>query len=88
MTSVVRAGHLAPYFKSTSTVVSNGLKPLVAVPTPNEKLVVQPLPKTTTVQALHGSLPKKGLKAQAGLFGKFPSFLFPKFPLKNCVVVT
>lgn len=70
MTSVVRAGHLAPYFKSSSQVVSNGLKPLVAVPVTNEKLSVQPLPKTSTVQSLHGSLPIQGLKVKAGAQGK------------------
>ncbi|XP_063376609.1 cytochrome b-c1 complex subunit Rieske, mitochondrial [Cydia fagiglandana] len=65
MTSVVRAGHLAPYFKSTSQVVSNGLRPLVAVPVSNEKIVAQPLPKASTVQSLHGSLPIQGLKVKA-----------------------
>lgn len=88
MTSVVRAGHLAPYFKSTSTVVSNGLKPLVAIPTPKEKLVTEPLPKTSTVQSLHGSLPIQGLKARAGLSGKSVPFLFRKLPRRNCAAVT
>ncbi|XP_013135931.1 PREDICTED: cytochrome b-c1 complex subunit Rieske, mitochondrial [Papilio polytes] len=64
MTSVARAGHLAPYFKATSQVVANGLKPVVAVPTPVDKLVVQPLPKTSTVQSLHGALPIQGLKVK------------------------
>lgn len=66
MNSVVRAGHLAPYFKSSSQVVANGLKPLVVVATPSEKLVVEPLPKTSTVQSLHGSLPIQGLKIKVG----------------------
>ncbi|CAG4976229.1 unnamed protein product [Parnassius apollo] len=64
MTSVARAGHLAPYFKATSQVVSNGLKPVVAVPNPVDKLVAQPLPKTSTVQSLHGALPIQGLKVK------------------------
>lgn len=67
MTSVVRAGHLAPYFKATSQVVSNGLKPVVAVHTPVDKTVYQPLPKTSTVHSLHGSLPIQGMKAVNGL---------------------
>lgn len=62
MTSVTRAGHLAPFFKATSNVVANGLKPLVVVPTPADKLVSQPLPKTSTVQSLHGALPVQNLK--------------------------
>lgn len=66
MTSVVRAGHLAPYFKATSQVVANGLKPAVVVATPADKLVVQPLPKTSTVQSLHGALPIQGLKVKSG----------------------
>lgn len=70
MNSVVRAGHLAPYFKSSSQVVSNSLKPIVVVATPNEKLVVQPLPKTSTVQSLHGSLPIQGLKLKVGTRGE------------------
>ncbi|XP_059058108.1 cytochrome b-c1 complex subunit Rieske, mitochondrial [Achroia grisella] len=65
MTSVVRAGHLAPYFKATTQVVSNGLKPAVVVVTPVDKLVVQPLPKTSTVQSLHGALPIQGLKVKS-----------------------
>lgn len=64
MTSVTRAGHLAPYFKATSSVVSNGLKPLVVAHTPAEKVLVHPLPKTSTVESLHGSLPIQGLKAR------------------------
>ncbi|CAK1544328.1 unnamed protein product [Leptosia nina] len=64
MTSVVRAGHLAPYFKASSTVLSNGLKPVVVVATPVDKLVTQPLAHTSTVQTLHGSLPIQGLKAK------------------------
>lgn len=64
MTSVARAGHLAPYFKATCNVVSNGLKPVVAVPTPAEKLVVQPLPKTSTVQSMNGALPIQNLKVK------------------------
>lgn len=71
MTSVVRAGHLAPYFKSTSQVVSNGLKVAAAVPTPVEKIVVEPLPKTSTVQSLHGALPISGLKAKVNARCKF-----------------
>lgn len=70
MTSVVRAGHLAPFFKATSQVVANGLKPVVAVHAPTEKSVVQPLPKTSTVHSLHGSLPIQGLKAIAGVGGE------------------
>lgn len=70
MTSVVRAGHLAPFFKSTSQVVANGLKPVAAVHAPIEKSVVQPLPKTSTVHSLHGSLPIRGLKARAGVGGE------------------
>ncbi|XP_028175600.1 cytochrome b-c1 complex subunit Rieske, mitochondrial [Ostrinia furnacalis] len=66
MTSVVRAGHLAPYFKASSPVVSNGLKIAAAVHTPADKLVVKPLPKTSTVQTLHGALPIQGLKVKAG----------------------
>ncbi|KAG6441178.1 cytochrome b-c1 complex subunit Rieske, mitochondrial [Manduca sexta] len=65
MNSVVRAGHLAPFFKSSSQVVSNGLKPVVAVAVPADKLVTQPLPKTSTVHSLHGSLPIQGLKVKA-----------------------
>ncbi|XP_041979682.1 cytochrome b-c1 complex subunit Rieske, mitochondrial [Aricia agestis] len=64
MTSVVRAGHLAPYFKATSNVLTNGLKPVVAVPSPADKLVVQPLPKTSTVQSLNGALPINSLKVK------------------------
>ncbi|XP_053603702.1 cytochrome b-c1 complex subunit Rieske, mitochondrial [Plodia interpunctella] len=60
MTSVSRAGHLAPYFKASTTVVGNGLKPAVVVPTPVDKLVAQPLAKTSTVQSLYG--PIQGLK--------------------------
>lgn len=70
MNSVVRAGHLAPYFKSSTQVVANSLKPLVVVPTPSEKTVVLPLPKTSTVETLHGSLPIQGLKVKAGTRGK------------------
>ncbi|XP_049886748.1 cytochrome b-c1 complex subunit Rieske, mitochondrial-like [Pectinophora gossypiella] len=66
MNSVVRAGHLAPYFKASTSVVSNGLKPVVAVPTPTDKLVVAPLPKTSTVQSLHGALPVQRMKAKCG----------------------
>lgn len=69
MTSVVRAGHLAPFFKSASPVVSNGLKPLVVAYAASEKIVVQPLPKTSTVQSLHGSLPLQRLKHKAGYSG-------------------
>lgn len=65
MTSVTRAGHLAPYFKATSSVVSNGLKPVVSVHTPSDKVIIHPLPKTSTVQSMHGSLPIQGLKAKA-----------------------
>ncbi|CAG4943290.1 unnamed protein product [Colias eurytheme] len=64
MTSVVRAGHLAPYFKATSNVLTNGLKPVVAVATPADKLVAQALPNTSTVQSLHGSLPIQSLKVK------------------------
>lgn len=64
MNSVVRAGHLAPYFKASSSTISNGLKPVVAVATPVDKLVSQTLPITSTVQSLHGSLPIQGLKAK------------------------
>ncbi|XP_047514992.1 cytochrome b-c1 complex subunit Rieske, mitochondrial [Pieris napi] len=64
MTSVVRAGHLAPYFKASSSVISNGLKPVSAVATPVDKLVSQSLPYTSTVQSLHGSLPIQGLKVR------------------------
>lgn len=71
MTAVARAGNLAPYFKSTSQVVSSSLRPLVAVPTSSEKIVAQPLPTTSTVQALHGSLPINGLKVKSGLSGEF-----------------
>ncbi|XP_035446442.1 cytochrome b-c1 complex subunit Rieske, mitochondrial [Spodoptera frugiperda] len=71
MTSVTRAGHLAPYFKATSSVVSNGLKPLVVAHTPAEKVLVHPLPKTSTVESLHGSLPIQGLKARVN--GRGPS---------------
>lgn len=63
MTSVVRAGHLAPYFKATSSVVSNGLKPVTVVHTPSDKVIVHPQPKRSTVQSLHGSLPIQSLKA-------------------------
>ncbi|CAH2256093.1 cytochrome b-c1 complex subunit Rieske, mitochondrial-like [Pararge aegeria] len=66
MTSVARAGHLAPYFKATSSVVSNGLKPLVVAPIPVDKLVSQPLPKTSTVQSLQGALPVQNLKIKHG----------------------
>lgn len=75
MTSVTRAGHLAPYFKASSPVISNGLKPLVVAYTPSEKVIVHPLPKTSTVQSLHGSLPIQGLKAKAGGRGKLISQL-------------
>ncbi|KAL4712964.1 hypothetical protein ACJJTC_012034 [Scirpophaga incertulas] len=64
MNSVVRAGHLAPYFKASSPVVSNGLKIAAAVPIPVDKSVVKPLPKTSTVQSMHGALPIQGLKAK------------------------
>lgn len=67
MNSVVRAGQLSPYFKATSTVVANGLKPAVVVHTPSDKLVSQPLPKTSTVHSLHGSLPIRSLKATTGV---------------------
>lgn len=66
MTSVARAGHLAPYFKASTSVVSNGLKPTVVAYTAPEKVLVHPLPKTSTVQSLHGALPIQGLKAVAG----------------------
>lgn len=75
MTSVTRAGHLAPYFKASSSVVSNGLKPLVIAPTSSEKVLVHPLPKTSTVQSLHGSLPVQGLKVKAGGRGELRSLL-------------
>lgn len=72
MTSVARAGHLAPFFKASSQVVSSGIKPLVAaVPISTEKVTAQPLPKTTTVHALHGSLPIRGLKVRCGPTGRF-----------------
>ncbi|XP_075992720.1 Rieske iron-sulfur protein [Anticarsia gemmatalis] len=71
MTSVVRAGHLAPYFKASSSVVSNGLKPLVVVPTPSDKVLIHPLPKTSTVQSMHGSLPIQGLKPKVN--GRVPT---------------
>ncbi|XP_072937121.1 cytochrome b-c1 complex subunit Rieske, mitochondrial [Epargyreus clarus] len=64
MTSVVRAGHLAPYFKATTSVLTNGIKPLVAVPVPSDTVIAQPLPSTSTVQSLHGSLPVQGLKVK------------------------
>lgn len=70
MNSVVRAGHLAPYFKASSPVVSNGLKVAAAVPTQTDKLVVKPLPTTSTVQSLHGALAIQGLKAKAGTKGE------------------
>lgn len=70
MTSVARAGHLAPYFKASCNVISNGIKPVVAVPTSTENLVAQPLPKTSTVQSLHGALPIQNLKVKHGTRGK------------------
>lgn len=70
MNSVVRAGHLAPYFKASSPVVSNGLKVVAAVPTPTEKLVVKPLPKTSTVHSMHGALAIQGVKVTAGTKGE------------------
>ena len=76
MTSVVRAGHLAPYFKASSSVVSNGLKPLVVVPPAKEKVLVHPLPKTSTVQSLHGALPVQGLKVKVSGRGELFSLLF------------
>ncbi|XP_013201216.1 cytochrome b-c1 complex subunit Rieske, mitochondrial [Amyelois transitella] len=71
MTSVARAGHLAPYFKASTTVVGNGLKPAVVVATPVDKLVTQPLPKTTTVQTLYGALPIQGLRPTSKSSGTF-----------------
>lgn len=71
MTSVVRAGHLAPYFKATSQVVGNGLKPVVVVATSSDKLVSKPLPQTSTVQALHGALPIQGLKVKCNATREF-----------------
>lgn len=70
MTSVVRAGHLAPYFKASSNVLTNGLKPAVVVATPVDKLVIKPLPQTSTVQSLHGALPIQGLKVKHSNRGK------------------
>lgn len=70
MNSVARAGHLAPYFKASSQVVANGLKPVAAVPIPVDHLVAQPLPKTSTVQSLHGALPIQGLKVKHTTNGK------------------
>ncbi|VVD01981.1 cytochrome b-c1 complex subunit Rieske, mitochondrial [Leptidea sinapis] len=64
MTSVVRAGHLAPFFKASSNVLTNGLKPAVAVAVSSDKVVAQPLPHISTVQSLHGSLPIQGLKVR------------------------
>lgn len=75
MNSVARAGHLSPYFKATSQVVANGLKPAVVVYTPANKLVSEPLPKTSTVHSLYGSLPIQGLKATTGVGGKFSNHL-------------
>lgn len=70
MTAVARAGHLAPYFKATSQVVSTGLKPVVVVAAfPSEKVIAYSQPKTSTVQTLHGSLPINGLKATSGSAG-------------------
>lgn len=80
MNSVVRAGHLAPYFKASSQVVSNGLKPAVVIHTPADRLVSQPLPSTSTVQSLHGALPIQRLKATTGVGGKFSIII-------NCVVL-
>lgn len=74
MTSVARAGHLAPYFKATCTVVSNGLKPVAVAPTPVDKTVVQPLPKTSTVQSLNGALPIQNLKVKHPFNCKYPNF--------------
>ncbi|OWR49045.1 cytochrome b-c1 complex subunit Rieske, mitochondrial-like [Danaus plexippus] len=68
MTSVARAGHLAPFFKASCSITNNGLKPVVAIAAPAEKLVVQPLPKTSTVQSLHGALPVQSLKVRHGNF--------------------
>lgn len=65
MTPVVRAGHLAPYFKASSSVVSNGLKPVTAVYVSSEKMIMSSQPKTSTVQFMHGALPIQGLKARA-----------------------
>lgn len=67
MNSIARAGHLAPYFKHTTSVVSNGLKPAVIVVTPSDKLVVQPLPKASTPHAMHGALAIQGLKVKCGI---------------------
>ncbi|CAH2067468.1 unnamed protein product, partial [Iphiclides podalirius] len=64
MNSVARAGHLAPYFKASSQVVANGLKPVIPVPSSVDHFVTQPLPKTSTVQSLHGALPIQGLKVK------------------------
>lgn len=66
MNSIARAGHLSPYFKHTTSVVSNGLKPAVVVFTPSDKLVLQPLPKASTPHAMHGSLAIQGLKVKCG----------------------
>ncbi|RVE48706.1 hypothetical protein evm_006672 [Chilo suppressalis] len=71
MTAVVRAGHLAPYFKASAPVVSNGLKIVAAVPTPVDKLVVKPLENTSTVQSLHGALPVQGLKPKCSTRAPF-----------------
>lgn len=67
MNSIARAGHLAPYFKHTTSVVSNGLKPAVVVVVPSDNLVVQPLPKASTPHAMHGALAIQGLKVKCGV---------------------
>lgn len=71
MNSIARAGHLAPYFKHTTSVVSNGLKPAVVVVTPSDKLMVQPLPKASTPHAMHGALAIQGLKVKCGTSRKY-----------------
>jgi hypothetical protein len=70
MTSVVRAGHLAPFFKASSPVVANGLKIAAAVPITTDKMVVKPLPNTTTVHTLHGALPIQGLRPKCSTHGE------------------
>ncbi|GBP55811.1 Cytochrome b-c1 complex subunit Rieske, mitochondrial [Eumeta japonica] len=66
MTTVARAGHLAPYFKVTNPVVSSGLRPLTVVATSGDKLTTQSPPKTTTTHALNKALLSGNLKAVTG----------------------
>lgn len=85
MNSIARAGHLAPYFKHSTSVVSNGLKPAVVVHIPSDKMVLQPQPKASTPHAMHGALAIQGLKVKCDIRREYHNMISSiiKFSMKK-----